>query len=469
MNPLDIPALNTWLASGASLGRIAVKEVVIEDDLFARLTDLLATQRAADRPVLAVMDHTPMRRTGQDAKQAFLQIVSHVCEPQPIHLGRPAAPPHADLTIAEDLARHLPRGCLLISFGSGTVTDLAKHARFLADQGAAEQDRRTFVSIPTACTVTAFSSALAVLGVSGVKRTISSQSPDCTWIDLATLADAPADLTRAGVGDLLARGIAYADWYLSSLLGIDESYTDVPRMLLADHEAQLPETAAALARGDRSAFRSLMEALLLAGYAMSVVGQTTPISGWEHVMSHYLDMTNHALGRPLNLHGLQVAAGTFVATRAYNEFLRKAKAEDLVAAGNMDLTYRARAQISRHFAPIDPLGRIRAELLHDYLPKAQRWQDVAPRIRALAGEWRTGHIQQEMSNRLMPLATLDAIAAAMHLPKSLIALDSLSAASAPADTVRYCHLVRRRFTLGDMLSALGWLDRRRIDRWLQTD
>jgi glycerol-1-phosphate dehydrogenase [NAD(P)+] len=466
MNPIDISGLNTWLASQGAAGRIAVKEVVIEDDLFAHLPALLATQNVATRPVCVVMDQTPMRRGRKDAKQEFMRVLAHACQPQVILLGAAEAPPHADLAIAEDLVRHLPPQCLLISFGSGTITDLAKHARFLADQNTPQHDHRTFVCLPTACTVTAFSSALAVLAVAGVKRTIPSQNPDYTWIDLATLAGAPADLTRAGVGDLLARGVAYADWYLAGLLGVDESYSDVPRLLLADHEAQLPQTAAALRAGDRGAFRTLMEALLLAGYAMSVVGQTTPISGWEHVMSHYLDLMNAALRKPLNLHGLQVAAGTFVATRAYNEFLKKVRADDLLAAGNMDMIYRARAQIDRHFAPIDRSGAIREELIRDYLPKAHRWQAAAPKFRQLAEDWPSGRVQQEISARLMPLETLDAIAAALDIPRSLSSLESLPTPTAPADTVRYSHLVRQRFTLGDMLSALGWLDERRIARWL---
>jgi glycerol-1-phosphate dehydrogenase [NAD(P)+] len=522
VNPIDIPALNAWLASQGCAGRIAVKQVVIEDDPFPALQEFLKVSRAVDRPVLVVMDHTAMRRGDADAKRQFLSLLNGACRPEVIQLGTPAEPPHADLRIAEELAVRLPPGCLLISFGSGTVTDLAKHACFLADQRQAEADRRCggeakeraggaadgriadaqegrgagagegrgrgamevravgagesrpaggrpFICVPTACTVTAFSSALAVLGVAGVKRTIPSRSPDATWVDLNVLADAPPDLTRAGVGDLLARGVAYADWYLSGLLGIDESYTDVPRMLLADHEARLPEIAAAVGQGERGAYRSLMEALLLAGYGMSVVGATTPISGWEHVMSHYLDLCNGALGRPLNLHGLQVAAGSFVATRAYNSLLRNVTAAELSAAADVDLGVLAKSQIAEHFAAIDPSGRIRAELLRDYLPKAERWRAAAGRLRDLAAEWPSGQVGSELSSRLMPLERMNAIAAALGLPQSPTALESLPSTTAAVDAVRFSHLVRRRFTLGDLLSALGWLEPGRVARWLEAD
>ncbi len=477
MNPIDIPRLNQWLAEQNAPGRIAVRQVVIEDDLFARLTALLTAAGAGRRPVCVMMDYTPMWRLGQDAKLQFLEILGTVCQPQVIRLGTPARPPHADLQIAEDLAGALPSGCLLISFGSGTVTDLAKHARFLA-QGdhsliaglSGNTDKgRTFVSLPTACTVTAFSSALAVLGVAGVKRTIPSRNPDEVWIDRNLLADAPRDLTRAGVGDLLARGVAYADWHLSGLLGIDESYTDVPRRLLADHEARLPEIAKALVAGDRGAYGDLMEALLLAGYAMSVVGTTTPISGWEHVMSHYLDLVNGTLQRPLNLHGVQVAAGAFVATRAYRAFLAEATADNLRAAADVDLAARAAGQIAEHFASIDPEGTVRKELLRDYLPKASRWSQAAGRLRDLAEQWPGGHVQQQLTARLMPLDRLETIAETMGLPRCLTGLESLPSPKAPADCVRHCHLVRQRFTLGDLLGAMGWLQEDRIAGWLQPD
>jgi len=467
MDPVKIAALNRWLASQGAAGRIAVKEVIIAEDLFGRMAGLLRRWVPRNRPVVVLMDRTPMRRCGRDAKRDFLRLLRGRCEPKVVRLGSRADPPHASLELAGRLARHLPARCVVISFGSGTITDLAKHARFLADQDAAGGQRRLFIAVPTACTVTAFSSALAVLGVAGVKRTIPSQGPEAVWIDLAMLAEAPMDLTRAGVGDLLARGIAYCDWYLSDLLGIDESYTDVPRRILADHEAQLPAIADALTRRESAAFRTLIEALLLAGYAMSVVGKTTPISGWEHVMSHYLDGVHSAMGRPLNLHGLQVAAGTFVATRAYVDVLEKLTPQHLARAAKVDLARRAAFQISRHFAGIDPDGSKRAELLRDYRPKAERWAAARDRLERLARQWPSGRIQQQLRRRLIPLEALCRAGRVLGLPSSLGQLESLASPEVAASAVRYAHLMRQRFTLGDLLSAAGWLTERRIRRWLQ--
>jgi len=467
MNPAKIQSLNRWLRTQGVAGRIRVKEVIIAGDLYRRLGQILKRWLRADRQVVVVMDRTPMRRAGRNAKAEFLKILRQHCRPKVVRLGTPEHPPHASYELAESVARSLPAGCLAIAFGSGTITDITKHARFLAEQGFAGHRRREFICIPTACTVTAFSSALAVMSIAGVKRTIPSQAPDAVWIDLALLADAPADLTRAGVGDLFARATAYADWYISSVLGIDESYNDIPRLLLADHERTLYRSTAALAAGDLRAYRLLIEALLLAGYAMSITGQTAPISGWEHVMSHYLDLLANATGQQTGLHGLQVAAGTFVAARAYRHLLAKLKAEDLLHAAEVDLAARARRQISRHFAPFDPTGDMRAELVRDYMPKAEAWNQAATRLKKFAKQWKTGDAVDTLKDLLVDLQTLYAAAGPLAIPTTLTQLSPLPTDSAPIDAVRYAHLVRRRFTLGDLLSALGWLRPGRIRRWLQ--
>jgi hypothetical protein len=54
----------------------------------------------------------------------------------------------------------------------------------------------------------------------------------------------------------------------------------------------------------------------------------------------------------------------------------------------------------------------------------------------------------------------------MDLPRSPNALESLPSTTAAVNAVRFSHLVRLRFTLGDLLSALGWLTPERIRGWL---
>ncbi len=104
---------------------------------------------------------------------------------------------------------------------------------------------------------------------------------------------------------------------------------------------------------------------------------SAPVVSVQEVTKQYHmgDTTVHAL-RGVSL---QVAAGAFVATRAYYEFLQRAKADDLLAAGHMDMAYRARAQIDRHFAAIDPTGGT---------PEAPRGDTAGPDVVAARGDAR---------------------------------------------------------------------------------
>ena len=131
-----------------------------------------------------------------------------------------AAGPHgavldeATVAAAVDAARG---ASLLLSVGSGTVTDLAK-------QVAAELDVPVVV-VQTAASVNGYADSLSVLVRNGAKRTVPEH--------LAERADrrprraarrARTALTRAGVGDATAAWTAPADWYLACALGLDRAF-----------------------------------------------------------------------------------------------------------------------------------------------------------------------------------------------------------------------------------------------------
>jgi len=65
----------------------------------------------------------------------------------------------------------------------------------------------------------------------------------------------------------------------------------------------------------------LAKLITLGGLSMSLVNSTAPMSGYEHVMSHVLDMQAEAKGVTLAKHGSQVALATLLCSVAYQEFL----------------------------------------------------------------------------------------------------------------------------------------------------
>ena len=115
---------------------------------------------------------------------------------------------------------------LIITLGSGSITDLVKHALY------SQQIPAPFITIPTALTVTAFTSAFAILDFSGAKRTLLSRPVTATfWVE-PFLESAPARMSRAGYGDLLARFIAYGDWLIGYRLGVMDRYDEGPYRLM---------------------------------------------------------------------------------------------------------------------------------------------------------------------------------------------------------------------------------------------
>lgn len=177
--------------------------------------------------------------------------------------------------------------------GSGSLTDLIKHSLF--------ETSLSWMVMPTALTVTAYSSAFAVLESSGVKRTYPSGVPEyCLWFK-PVLEKAPFLLNRAGVGDLLASFIATGDWMLMDALGVAEHFSTEP------FDIMQPLLKELLFKGEDSFLELVAANITMSGVAMTLAQNTTPLSGLEHAMSHCLDMIHFFEETPTVLHGEQVA------------------------------------------------------------------------------------------------------------------------------------------------------------------
>jgi len=460
----ELDDLRRWLSARPEpLVPLTLRQIVIDPDALDELPRRAASA-AVDRPKCTlIMDRTPMRRDGVDVKPHVVTALRESIDVlELIELGHPEKPPHADLALATDLAGQLSPGSLMVSFGSGTITDLAKHAMYLIEQdGGAGFEH---ICCPTACTVTAFTSSMTVLAVGGVKRTLRSRSPDVVLVDLTMIRDAPAALTRAGFGDLMARCTAYGDWYLGDVFGVDETFNTVPFDLLADAERGLLDHAAVIGRRELDGLRVLADALMLAGIGMSIVDQTTPISGWEHVLSHYLDLRAMAAGRTPGLHGAQVGAATLISAMAFEALLA---AEEAVWSGAPTFDVgQARTKIERHFGPYDPKGDMVGELWQDYANKADRIAEGVSRWPDVADRWRDGELPEQLRQFVRPAAV---VRDALRRGEVDVDLASASGTDDPElarSAILHGHRVRRRFTLGDMLELLGMLTPTVADEWL---
>jgi glycerol-1-phosphate dehydrogenase [NAD(P)+] len=341
----------------------------------------------------------------------------------------------ADLHATEDAAaqvlvqlRAKPHAGL-VAVGSGTLTDIVRYAAHSAG--------RDFVSVPTAASMDGYSSSVAALERDGVKLTLPAGAPAAIFADPRIAAAAPIELTRAGIGDLLAKTTARVDWLAAHLL-----YGEDWRAL-----EPLPELdVAALLAGDLQAITGLLRALIESGLVIAAVGSSRPASGCEHQASHFWDLLAGRGLRPRALHGLQVGYATHFAMRlqrfAFGGGVALPRRPEPVAE---PLDAAARAWIGE-----PPPGILAAVAEKQRLIAAMpaSWPDDEARWAALRA-------------RLEPsLQTFDAVADALRragIPDCEPGYLGIDAAMLRAG-LRYGGRLRSRYTVVDFLEGQGVLE-----------
>ena len=435
---------------------LPIRAMLFEAGAMLRLPELLELAGAAPgRPLKVVMDRTPMLRAGADLKATVLEQLSRAgWQPEPVWLEPDATGQvHTDFNHIGRAQATLTASTAVLAVGSGAVTDIAKHACFLFQQQA-QVAPLPFVVYQTANSVSAYTSNMAPVFVEGVKRTLASRYPDVLVCDLETLRDAPAEMTAAGVGDLLAAFGSYADWWLAYRLGLDPTYTEFAQILMGPLDEIFLEHAAAIEGRTLAGMAVLAKLIALGGLAMSLSHATAPLSGYEHVVSHVLDLCAEQAHRPLAQHGSQVALTTLLTTSAYQVFFDQFDPAEV----NVDTCYpseaRMQARLEGAFNPLDPSGRVAAECWADYRQKLTAWHAHRPRFEAALADWPAtrAHLEGLVKTPALAERILRAVGAPLRFAE-------LTPAPSAAD-VKFAFLnaplIRQRLTLGDLLVFLNW-------------
>jgi glycerol-1-phosphate dehydrogenase [NAD(P)+] len=462
VDPADMPALKRWLAaqddSQGQLRSVEIDEILIGSSVLMDLPSVLqraGIQRGAK--VLLVMDQTPMLREDVDLKR-FVRDLLYVAgydETTCWLEGDEYGLVHAEYEHIESILWGLEPGTALIAVGSGTVTDIAKHAAYLYDRQHSDQPRMVYICCPTANSVTAYAANMAVLLKDGVKRTIPSRYPTAIISDLRVLASAPKAMTVAGLGDCCARFVAYGDWYLASALGLVDFYSEVPLALLDNLDTILLEHASGIGQRSHAGEAVVARALLLAGIAQSIVNMSAPISGTEHVISHVLDMIADHFHRALALHGAQVGVATRTAAKLYLNFLNDFDPQ----AVNIDACYpndeQLQAQIHQLFQPVDPTGAMAGECWSDYSKKLALWRSNREHFEQFCQAWYTTH-RPKLASLVCPPNIVYQILSQAGAPLTPQELEPPISRKEYDFAVRNGHFIRQRFVLSDLLYFLGW-------------
>ncbi|MEM3379370.1 MAG: NAD(P)-dependent glycerol-1-phosphate dehydrogenase [Fervidicoccaceae archaeon] len=193
---------------------------------------------------------------------------------------------------------------ILIGFGGGKSIDLAKFA--------SNENKRGFVSIPTAASHDGIASPFASLKGGGWSTSVKAQQPTLVLADLDIISSSPRRLLIAGAGDAIAKLTAVSDWRLAHLLR-NEYYGSFAAGLALLSAKHIMRNRRIIAKSSTEGTRIVLEALINSSVAMGIAGSTRPASGSEHLFSHALDKI---APRPA-LHGEQTGVGTIMMAKLH--------------------------------------------------------------------------------------------------------------------------------------------------------
>ena len=351
---------------------ISLKKLIMHEGALSRLPEAV-NDLGEFKKISVISDENTYEAAGREVGKL---VPSHavVLDPKRLHANEKG------VEQAESMLD--PAADLLIAAGSGTVHDITRYIAY--------QRQIPFISVPTAASVDGFVSTVAAMTWNGVKRTLTAVGPTVMVADSGVMKLAPKALTAAGVGDLLGKYTALADWKIGRIL-TGEPYCQKIVDLEEEAVEEVVRHIDDIAKGDANAIETLQYALVLSGLAMQMAGNSRPASGAEHHISHLIEM--HVLnGEKEAFHGEKVGVATGLVLDEYRAL--GALSKDCFRY--LEAPYADEAEIRSIFGPLgdeivkenrtDPLGTVTEKQLKENWGAIQAILTSLPsgdRVRAL--------------------------------------------------------------------------------------
>ena len=227
--------------------------------------------------------------------------------------------PHKEVVPEEEvlgglLMRFHPTCDFVLGVGSGTINDISRFISF--------QTGKAYGIVATAPSMDGYASTVAPLITNNLKTTYEAQVPSAIFGDTLIMQTAPENMIAAGFGDILGKYTCLCDWKLSAIVN-GEYYCPVVNGMMEEALQRTIDCKDKMKEKDPDAMQDLMEALVLAGIAMSYAGNSRPASGCEHHLSHFWEMNFLFTGKKAVLHGTKVGIGTILALRLYEKLAKE--------------------------------------------------------------------------------------------------------------------------------------------------
>jgi len=296
------------------------------------------------KKLLLLFDHNTYEAAGRETENILKRASFEVI---PVLLEKP---PELEYLEPDERARehigsflfHKPD--FILAVGSGVINDLAKFV--------AHRIQIPYAVVATAPSMDGYSSPGAPMLVGGYKITYDATPPCAIFMDLEVLSRAPLPLIQAGFSDLVGKITANADWTIRNILQ-GEYFCEYTWELVKGAMEILRENAEEIGKRKEEAIYALAVALLNSGFSMTMVGDSRPASGAEHLVAHYLEIM--ALHRKMNpsLHGLRVGGATVIVKKMYDRFLQELEEIDWKKSENYSFTSQEE-ELKIHFGPLFP-------------------------------------------------------------------------------------------------------------------
>ena len=338
-----------------------------------------------DGPAVVVADERTFRVAGADVLAAFQDAGRGVAEPilfpQDVYAGEEAVD---ELRARLETVPGTP-----VAVGSGTINDVTKLA--------AHRVGRPYMVVATAASMDGYTAYGASITAGGSKQTFDCPAPRAVLADLDVIARAPAEMNAAGYADLLAKNVAGADWILADAVGVEPINPPVWETV-QHHLREWVGSPRGVAESDPDALRSLIQGLMMGGFAMQAAKTSRPASGAEHQFSHLWDMQHHTHKGAAPSHGFKVGVGTLASLALYEDLLSQdvgdADVDRLVAEWPALETVETRI---RALLGTGPLGDKAVEETRAKEPSAEALRDQLDRLRR---DWSS--VRERLARHLIP-------------------------------------------------------------------
>lgn len=199
---------------------------------------------------------------------------------------------------------------IIVGVGSGVINDICKILSNTA--------KLPYIIVATAPSMDGYASATSSMSLGGLKVSLPSKAANIIIGDIDIIKNAPLNMLKAGLGDMIAKYISIGEWRISNII-TGEYCCDAVAELVRGAVKKCVDNAELLLKCDEEAVRAVFEGLVIGGIAMAFAGVSRPASGIEHYFSHLWDMRELEFGTNADLHGIQCAVGTLYAAKLYEK------------------------------------------------------------------------------------------------------------------------------------------------------